>query len=194
MLLGSQEEFYLFIKNSLNNRQYLSSLYNKFISNYSDIIGSALKAIKEELISNILQINIPNNIHPNNVSVLLLDNLDNIIGNSLNNYILSLSNKKKINKYINDIYEICSGFLYYISDVLTQLTNGLPTTHTQLELAQKEQLNPILYSKEFKSFIEFLKYLKKHNIEYYDMHPNNVMLRPGTNDLVISDPGNYIIN
>lgn len=38
-------------------------------------------------------------------------------------------------------------------------------------------------------FMSFLKYLEKFNIRWADVHANNIMRRPGTEDLVLSDPG-----
>jgi len=38
-------------------------------------------------------------------------------------------------------------------------------------------------------FMSFLKYLEKFNIRWSDVHANNIMRRPGTEDLVLSDPG-----
>jgi hypothetical protein len=43
-----------------------------------------------------------------------------------------------------------------------------------------------------KSLIELLELLRdKYNIEWADLHGNNIMHRPGTRDIVISDPGMF---
>lgn len=70
----------------------------------------------------------------------------------------------------------------------------MPRSYKKLEEEEDRKDNFALYSPEIKDLIEFLKYLKTHKIYFYDMHKSNIMLRPGTNDLVISDPGNYIIS
>ncbi len=45
---------------------------------------------------------------------------------------------------------------------------------------------------ETKSLLEFLKYLKfEFGIKWSDLRSENIMERPGTRDLVISDPGNF---
>ena len=62
------------------------------------------------------------------------------------------------------------------------------------EYKRIKRINSTLYSKDVKDLLEFLKYLKTHKIYYFDAHRDNIMLRPGTNDLVISDPGSYIIS
>ena len=46
---------------------------------------------------------------------------------------------------------------------------------------------------EFKSLITALKYLKQEeNFKWNDLHSNNLMERPGTKDMVISDPGLFV--
>lgn len=44
-------------------------------------------------------------------------------------------------------------------------------------------------SREAKEFFEFLQYLSKLGLKWIDVHGDNVMLRPGKKDFVLSDPG-----
>lgn len=45
---------------------------------------------------------------------------------------------------------------------------------------------------ETQSLLEFLKYLKSEfGIRWSDMKSENIMERPGTRDLVVSDPGEF---
>lgn len=55
-------------------------------------------------------------------------------------------------------------------------------------------INVFEHMPETKSLMEFLKYLKQvFGIEFYDLHRGNLMQRPGTKDIVISDPGYFQI-
>ena len=42
---------------------------------------------------------------------------------------------------------------------------------------------------EFKSFYKFLIYLGSMGVKIDDLHSNNLMQRPSTKDIVLSDPG-----
>lgn len=54
-----------------------------------------------------------------------------------------------------------------------------------------ENVGVLKDSPEFKSFINALKELASNGIRYKDLHGENVMVRPGTNDLVLVDVAMY---
>lgn len=61
-----------------------------------------------------------------------------------------------------------------------------------VSLRDKKQLDltKMHEDKRVKSFVRALEYLRdKHGVNWFDMHKLNVMVRPSTGDLVISDPG-----
>lgn len=45
------------------------------------------------------------------------------------------------------------------------------------------------HSKAVRDFYDFLQALKEHGLQWEDLHTGNFMVRPGTNDFVVVDPG-----
>lgn len=67
------------------------------------------------------------------------------------------------------------------------LISNFPIQHNEEDLVYSE-------IPETAEFLSFLRYLKENfNIQYYDLHEDNIMERPKTRDLVIADPGMFII-
>lgn len=46
-------------------------------------------------------------------------------------------------------------------------------------------------SKAVRDFYKFLQALKAHGLQWEDLHTGNFMVRPGTNDFVVADPGMF---
>ena len=100
-------------------------------------------------------------------------------------------NKNKIDFFVSKLDLAFYGFLTKIFDKEIRFSRDL-VDHE--ELVQRYGFDPFEHIPETKSLIEFLKYLKQiFGIEFHDLHRYNLMQRPGTKDIVISDPGLFEI-
>ena len=100
-------------------------------------------------------------------------------------------NKEQINSFISKIDLSFYGFLTKVFDKTYKFPENI-------ELHDKDVsrygINVFEHMPETKSLMDFLKYLKQiFGIEFYDLHRANLMQRPGTKDIVISDPGLFQI-
>lgn len=77
----------------------------------------------------------------------------------------------------------------YRNDLSSQMAlhTSFPTYYAP---EKNKTIESFLSKPETKGFLEFLYRLNKEfNIKWSDLHSANIMIRPGTGDLVISDPG-----
>jgi len=191
----SPVEWTLKIKSVLRNIPYLTALYEQYVQSIPEPFKKILTSIKFEFIDNLSKLTVPNNIHRIEFDMFLLKNLDDLIENPFNNYALMLDKNelKAFKANYLELFKSLQNFMYFLTDTLIQKSK-MPRSFKELKNEEEQGLNSTLYSKDVKDLLEFLKYLKTHKISYFDAHRDNIMLRPGTNDLVISDPGSYIIS
>lgn len=100
-------------------------------------------------------------------------------------------NKQKIDSFL---YKIDLAFYGFLTKIFDKEMN-FPRDITQYdESVYRYGFDPFEHIPETKSLMEFLKYLKQvFGIEFYDLHRYNLMQRPKTKDIVISDPGLFEI-
>lgn len=97
------------------------------------------------------------------------------------------SEKLKQKKY--DVDQMASALTDKFVDYMFAYVTG---DKVPVSLRDKKQLDltKMHEDKRVKSFVRALEYLRdKHGVNWFDMHKLNVMVRPSTGDLVISDPG-----
>jgi hypothetical protein len=97
--------------------------------------------------------------------------------------------KDKLDRKKYDVGQMAEALSNMLVDYAYPFVKG---DKVPMSARSKTQLDMLKLSedKRVKSFVRALEYLKsKHGVEYFDMHRFNVMMRPSTGDLVISDPG-----
>lgn len=121
---------------------------------------------------------------------LLKDNLIEFLDNEMN-YIINNIKKAKDNIDISteEKDNFINEFAKYIAK--TYVIIMIPSNIQQLKYNFKN-LELLKDNPTVRSFIKTLTELKKHNINFADLNVANIMLRPGTNDIVISDPGRFL--
>lgn len=121
---------------------------------------------------------------------LLKDNLIGFLNDEMD-YIINNIRKAKSN--INISNEEKNNFIDKFSEYVakTYIKIMIPSNIQQLKY-NFENLELLKDNPSVRSFIKTLAELKKHNINFADLNVANVMLRPGTNDIVISDPGRFL--
>lgn len=85
--------------------------------------------------------------------------------------------------------------LEYIQKAVNLLLNkvSFPVAHDYASWMKKKTLRHP--DKRVSDFMKFLMYLHENKgIEWYDIHDENIMMRPETGDFVLSDPGLFTFN
>lgn len=89
-----------------------------------------------------------------------------------------------------DVRQICAFFADVI-DELFDYTIPVSKTHKNPEIVNsKIESHP---SSQVKKLYNFLNFLARRGVDWEDLHTNNFMMRPSTEDLVVTDPGFFTI-
>jgi hypothetical protein len=90
------------------------------------------------------------------------------------------------------IYIVIVEYLNKTNYKMSEIINYLPTKH--INKKDYKRYKEIAKNNGFESLLKCLIKLKdEYKIYWYDMRSVNIMERPSTRDLVISDPGNFIM-
>lgn len=159
------ESIYYVIKENINYK--LSSLIMKF-----ELSSSNKDNISDEISKDLIK-HLYNKTEPN---------FDNLSEEVLNKYFSDKLNFKEIKDYLSQSIRYVFQIYKDKASVTLPFDPGDPR-----EVQWKEQA-------ETKEIFEVLDYLARaHNYNYADLSSENIMMRPGTNDLVISDIGEFSI-
>lgn len=149
---------------------------------YSEETKKILRIIKNDVAEKIINIYMAAYKNANSPSEFL--NVFTQNTNQLNNDLISKDNIAIIFSFIKNVVgTICS----YTLSAIRFPVYAPPITK------DKPNIKYFLDKPETKDFMRFLLRLRKEfAVDWYDLHSANVMFRPQTGDLVVSDPGMFI--
>lgn len=178
----NSSEFEEAISNILNLSSFdkLKEFVNKVKSTFSKPI-SPLSKRQEDQIKNLIR-----------------DRLEELIKLSANDYIADMSAIEEVDYDINRINfkMVANDSRDFVQEASIHIWNHVYEGYTMPESVWPQQKNKINLSKnipEAQSLLNIMKILKRDfNVNVSDIQDFNVMLRPGTNDIVIADLGKFI--
>ena len=172
--------------NQSNFVSVLGENFNDFISKLSKLISDYLLKYKD--------FEFQSEEESGNAIEIISNNFVKLIYSLLNTFKYIKLYQKNKSVLDSEILDVEFSFYKFLTEALSK-TLYFPKTFD--ELIDSDFLygfNPYDYMPETKSLLEFLRYLNHvFKIKYEDLHLNNLMQRPSTGDIVISDPGNFEI-